>query len=216
MGSENGMLGERLKQWRGSLRLSLGEAARRVDISKGYLSRIENDLASPSIAVLNRISQAYGAPLAQLLDTGGTSKIAVVRSDERLALNRDGTEHGYIYELINHGKADRQTECFVVTLPPSDNPPDLFSHEGEELFFVLSGRVRFVYGGTEVILHKGDSVYFDSAVQHRGLADGGESAMALAVIVPPANREAPERSRAAGTSATPARTEQEREETIDA
>ena len=210
------MLGERLKQWRGSLGLTLGEAAQRIDISKGYLSRIENDLASPSIAVLNRISQTYGAPLAQLLDTGGTARISVVRSSERLALNRDGTEHGYIYELINHGKTDRRTECFVVTLPPADDPPDLFSHEGEELFFVLSGRVRFVYGGTELILHQGDSVYFDSAVEHRGLADGGESAMALAVIVPPASREATQRSRTAGRSAMPTRTQQEREDTIDA
>jgi transcriptional regulator with XRE-family HTH domain len=178
-------LGRRLRRWRRALGFTLDEAAQKIDISKGYLSRIENDLASPSIAVLNRTSQAYGAPLAKLLDTGGADRISVVRAGERLALNRDGSEHGYVYELINHGKAERRTECFVVTLPPIAEPPELFSHVGEELFFVLSGRVRFVYGGTESILETGDAVYFDASVQHRGLAYGGVPAMALAVIVPP-------------------------------
>ncbi len=109
----------------------------------------------------------------------------MVRADERLALNRDGSEHGYVYELINHGKADRRTECFVVTLPPVEQPPELFRHDGEELFFALSGRIRFVYGGMELILNAGDALYFDASVEHRGLADGGEPAVALAVIVPP-------------------------------
>ncbi|WP_421706760.1 helix-turn-helix domain-containing protein [Algihabitans sp.] len=178
-------LGQRLRRWRRSLGLSLDAAAQKVEITKGYLSRIENDLASPSIAVLNRISQAYGAPLSQLLDTGGSDKISVVRVADRLAMNRDSGEHGYLYDLVNHKKADRRTECFVVTLPPIDEPPELFSHAGEELFFVLTGRVRFVYGGTELILETGDAIYFDAAIQHRGLAYGGEPATALAVIVPP-------------------------------
>lgn len=207
------MLGRRLRRWRRSLGFTLDEAAQKIDISKGYLSRIENDLASPSIAVLNRISQAYGAPLAKLLDTGGAAQISLVRASERLALNRDGSEHGYVYELINHGKAERRTECFVVTLPPIDEPPELFSHVGEELFFVLSGRVRFVYGGTELILETGDAVYFDASIQHRGLAYGGDPAMALAVIVPPNKEGGGPGEPAAEAAPAP---KQEREKIVDA
>ena len=180
-------LGARLRKWRFSVGLTLADAALRIGISKGYLSRIENGVASPSIAVLNRISAAYGAPIAKLLDTGSAdAAISVVRADERLPINRDGREHGYLYTLINHRKADRRAECFVVHLPPVNTDMPMFSHAGEEMFFVLSGRVQFVYGGIELILEAGDCAYFDASVEHRGLAHGGAPATALAVIVPPA------------------------------
>ena len=183
-------LGARLRRWRRAVGLSLAQAAERVGISKGYLSRIETGMASPSIAVLNRLSEAYGAPLAKLLDTGGANAtLSVVRAGDRLPINRDGKEHGYHYTLINHHKADRRAECFVVDLPPVETDPPMFIHAGEEMFFVLAGRVHFTYGGMELILDTGDCIYFDASVEHRGLAHGDAPATALAVIVPPATVE---------------------------
>ena len=179
-------LGGRLRRWRFASGMTLAEASRQVEISKGYLSRIENGVSSPSIAVLNRLSAAYGAPLSKLLDTGeADSGISVVRADERLPLNRDGQEHGYQYSLINHRKGDRRAECFVVDMPPVDVDLPMFTHAGEEMFFVLAGRVQFIYGGVELILEAGDCAYFDASVEHRGVAYGGVAASALAVIVPP-------------------------------
>lgn len=183
-------LGTRLRRWRFSSGMTLAEAARQIGISKGYLSRIENDVSSPSIAVLNRLSAAYGAPLSKLLDTGeADAAISVVRAAERLPLNRDGHEHGYQYSLINHRKGNRRAECFVVDLPPIDVELPMFTHVGEEMFFILAGRVQFLYGGVELILETGDCAYFDASVEHRGIAYGGAPATALAVIVPPSTGE---------------------------
>ena len=54
------------------------------------------------------------------------------------------------------------------------------------MFFVLHGRVQFVYGGMEYILEAGDCVYFDASIEHHGLAYGGAPATALVVIMPTA------------------------------
>ena len=160
----------------------------RVGVSKGYLSRIENGQASPSIAVLARLANAFGVPMASLLegDGGGDSRISVVRRDERMPINRDGAELGYVYEAIAYRKGDRQAECFITTLPAVESERQMYRHPGEELFFVLRGQVHFIYGGCEYILNAGDCVYFDASVEHRGEAYNGETAQALAVIIPPA------------------------------
>ncbi|MCB9960479.1 MAG: helix-turn-helix transcriptional regulator [Rhodospirillaceae bacterium] len=204
------VLGTRLRKWRFSVGMTLADAAARVGISKGYLSRIENGIASPSIAVLNQLSAAYGAPLSKLMETGGVgAAVSVVRASERLPINRDGGEHGYQYALVNHRMADRRAECFVVDMPPVEEAIPMFTHAGEEMFFILSGRVRFVYGGVEHILEAGDCIYFDATVEHRGLAHGGAPATALAVIVPPATAQEQEK----GVEETPPDTGDLKEET---
>ncbi len=179
-------VGARLRRIRLSGGESMESVGRRIGVSKGYLSRIENGQVSPSIAVLAKLSNAYGVPMAAFFDSaGGETRISVVRSDERLAVNRDGTELGYVYESIVFKKPDRMTECFVVTMPPVESPRQMYSHPGEELFFVISGEVRFIYGGTEYILKAGDTAYFDASIEHRGEAYNDRPAQALAVIVPP-------------------------------
>lgn len=73
-------------------------------------------------------------------------------------------------------------EPFIITLPNKSKEEDRFDHEGEELFYVLKGKVRFYYGDKEYLLKEGDSVYFDSSIPHRGEGIGKNSAKALTVI----------------------------------
>lgn len=181
-------LGDRLRRHRLTVGATIASVAKRVGVSKGYLSRIENGQATPSIAVLARLGSAYGVPIATFLegDGRGDARISVVRRDERMPLNRDGSELGYVYEAVAYRKADRRVECFIATLPAVDSPRQMYRHPGEELFFVLKGQVHFLYGGCEYILNAGDCVYFDASVEHRGESYNGTTAQALAVIIPPA------------------------------
>ena len=181
-------LGDSLRRYRLSVGATIVSVAKRVGVSKGYISRIENGQATPSIAVLARLAAVYGVSIATFLegDGHGDARISVVRRDERMPLNRDGSELGYAYEAIAYRKTDRRVECFIATLPPVDSPRQVYRHAGEELFFVLEGQVHFFYGGCEYILNAGDCVYFDASVEHRGEAHNGTTAQALAVIIPPA------------------------------
>lgn len=181
-----GTLGERLLRARTRSSMTLERAAKQTDITKGYLSRIENDRAMPSIAVLSRLAQVYGVPMADLFaGEGEDQRFSLVRAQERLQVIRDGSEVGYVFEAVAFRKAQRSVESFVVTMPPGIKRGRPYRHAGEELFFILEGRCRFLYGGVEYVLEAGDCVYFDASVEHRGDAEGSETARALAVIVPP-------------------------------
>ena len=62
-------VGQQVRQRRESQGLSLTELARLADVSKGYLSGIENnEAARPSAATLYRIADALGATVAELLE----------------------------------------------------------------------------------------------------------------------------------------------------
>nr|PZN77950.1 MAG: hypothetical protein DIU57_16190 [Pseudomonadota bacterium] len=182
-------LGSRLRTLRHLRGLSIDDAARELSLSKGYLSKIENDRSVPSIACLTRMAELYRTTIAAMLgENGDASRISIVRANERRFINRSGTELGYRFAAINDRKPDRRAHAFILTLPWTDSRRLFYQHPGEELFLVLKGRIRFHYGGAEYILEEGDCVYFDSSVEHRGEAADRNGAEALSVIIPGPSR----------------------------
>lgn len=181
-------LGATLKRIRIEAGRSLATAAEMAEVTKGYLSKVEAGKAVPSVAVLQRLAESYGVRPGDILnDSGENAHLSIVRAGERRALNRDGSEFGYIFESVGYRMRDRLAEVFVVSMPPvGPTPKLLYRHKGQEIFFILEGRVRWFYAGAEYILEAGDCVYFDASIEHRGEAAGEEPAKALAVILPPA------------------------------
>jgi len=66
---------------------------------------------------------------------------------------------------------------------PEDAPDHLNSHPGQEFNYVLEGTLRIVLGSHEIILNQGDSLFFDSGIEHGMKALNGMSARFLAVIL---------------------------------
>ena len=78
-------------------------------------------------------------------------------------------------------------EPFLVELSPSDESArKTSSHEGEEFVYVLEGKVEIIYGKEIYNLSEGESIYYDSIVQHDVKAAGSSSAKILAVVHEPA------------------------------
>ncbi len=181
-------LGASLRRLRMEAGRSLAEAADLAEVTKGYLSKVESGKAIPSIAIIQRLASAYGVRPGDIFnDAGENPHFSLIRSGERRAVNRDGTELGYVFESVGYRMRDRQAEVFVLTMPPvAPGPKLLYRHKGQEIFFVLEGRVRWLYAGAEYVLEAGDCVYFDAAIEHRGEAEGKDTAKALVVILPPA------------------------------
>ena len=204
-------LGLTLRRLRATAGLSLAVAALKSGVTKGYLSKIESGDATPSIAVLARLSDSYGVPMASLFDgESAASHLSLVRRDDRRAVNRDGTELGYVFESVSYRKRDARAQAFVVTMPAVASPLVLYRHRGEEIFFILEGKVRFWFGTAEYVLEPGDCLYFDSSIEHRGEAYGGKTARALAVILPTerassSRTRTPRGTRRRRTSETPSR-----------
>jgi transcriptional regulator with XRE-family HTH domain len=184
------LIGDTMLRMRRSQRMTLDQLAVRTGFSKSYLSKIENHLSVPPIGTLAKIAQALACDIGHFLrrDEGLADAVSVVHMHERQPAVRGGTAFGYDYSSLAHKKRNKRMEPFVFTFPADIDLDTFFEHEGEEFILILRGRVEFETRRQGVIerwlLEKGDSLYIDSQVPHRGRSLGGE-AQALVVIYQP-------------------------------
>lgn len=73
-------IGSKIKQLRQQLNLSQAELADRCELTKGYISQLENDITSPSIATLCDILAALGTDLAEFFKKRTTSALCSGRT----------------------------------------------------------------------------------------------------------------------------------------
>jgi quercetin dioxygenase-like cupin family protein len=74
-------------------------------------------------------------------------------------------------------------EPFLVTITPADaKQTEPNQHIGEEILFVLEGKVEIRLLDQVEILNPGDSIYYDSTMPHVVSCHGPEPATMLAVI----------------------------------
>jgi transcriptional regulator with XRE-family HTH domain len=177
------IIGKKIHHIRLQNRLTLQEIAQRTGFTKGYLSLIEQGKKSPPIATLSKISRAFGIDIGAFFEQKKPeNSILLVKKGEREVVVRDGTIFGYRYESIAPMKKQKKMEPFIITLPSKSKEEDRFDHEGEELFYVLEGKINFFYGDRKYLLNEGDCIYFDSGIPHRGEGVGRKKAKALVVI----------------------------------
>jgi transcriptional regulator with XRE-family HTH domain len=69
------VLGDKIKELRLQCDLTQEELANRCELTKGYISQLENDLTSPSIATLIDILSALGTTLKDFFSEEEEKKI---------------------------------------------------------------------------------------------------------------------------------------------
>ncbi len=179
-------VGEKIREIRESLGLSLQDLADKTGFSTALLSQVENHLISPPLGMIINISRSLGIEIGTLFNQSGTAPFTIVRKDQREPTSRvaskEGVRYGYSYESLAPDKINRKMEPFIVTLEPVSKKGVPYSHEGEEFIYVLEGKVEVQLGEYTDILEAGDSIYYDSHVSHRVSTADGNSARILAVI----------------------------------
>lgn len=178
-------IGRKIRQIRLQHKLTLVETAQRTGFTKSYLSMVEGGKKSPPIATLSKIARAMNVDIAAFFEyRKPEDQIILVEKGKGKTVVRDGNVFGYRYESIAPTKRHKKMEPFIVTHIFRPNKPGWFDHEGEELFYVLEGRIKFLYGDKEYFLKQGDCLYFDSSIPHRGEGVGKKPAKVLVVICP--------------------------------
>jgi len=181
-------LGSQLRKLRKSRGLTLQELSELAGLSKPNLSQIENNIVTPPIATLLKISSALGVHIGHFFkQETPDSNVVVVRKEDRYGVAKGPhiTDIGYQYEPLAYPKVEKNMEPFIVHMEEREADDIVYNnHRGEEFLFVLDGRLEFICGETTVILKEGDSIYFESSIPHgyRGL---GGTAKTLVVIYKP-------------------------------
>ena len=176
-------IGKRIHQYRLQNNLTLQELADKTGFSKGYLSKVEKSEKAPPVATLSVIARELGVSVSVILgEEAMDDSICLVRENERTLMAKSGEEFGYAYEALANPYPNKHMEPFILSYPSDNALQHTFQHDGEELLFVIQGRMRFKYGHREFVLDKGDCLYFDSGVAHTGEPIGEEPLKTLIVL----------------------------------
>ncbi|MDR2531844.1 MAG: XRE family transcriptional regulator [Oscillospiraceae bacterium] len=176
----------RLKATREYLDITAGQMAEKTKMSAPEYISLENGEKDFSLSFLNECAGALGIELIELLT--GTEprlqKYSVVRAGGGLPIDR---RIGFTYQHMAYLFKHKKIEPLIVTAPYSDaeqdKPVHLSSHEGQEMNFIIKGRLKFIIGDNTEILETGDCVYFNSANAHGMIAYGGADCEFLAVLI---------------------------------
>jgi transcriptional regulator with XRE-family HTH domain len=156
------LIGAKLRAARTGRGLTLDQVAQAAGLTKGFVSRLERDDVSPSVASLVRVCEVLGLRVGDLFDPPATS---VIRSGEGRLINFGGS--GAVERLVTPGT---QTELEVIhslIQPGGTGGEELYALACDvECVFVLSGTLEVVFeNGTEV-LDRGDAMTFPGSSHH--------------------------------------------------
>ena len=129
-------IGNKIKQLRLQCDLTQEELANRCELTKGYISQLENELTSPSIATLMDILSALGTTLKDFFSEEPEEKIVF---KEQEFIEKETTQYTLNW-LVPNSQKNEMEPVLVDLMPKKNTEPDV-PHEGEEFGYVLSGSV---------------------------------------------------------------------------
>ena len=175
------LVGERIKKRRTELGFSLKELADAINMTAGYLSRVENNKTSPSLDALQAISQALQVPMFHFLSSGPRDMI--VRADKRRILYFTDSKIGY--ELLTPD-LDHQMMSLMIRMEPGVKRVTIpLTRPNEQWMFVLQGCMDIDVDGSNHNLQPGDSIYYDGNLLRDFSSVGTEELILICCMVPP-------------------------------
>lgn len=185
---ENNNVGEKIASIRQQKGIAVAELAERCGFTTVMMAKIEENKTIPSLGHLIKVARALGVRLGTFLDDMDHLGPVVTRSGDAkkgTSFSNKNSDSNNILDFFPMAgdKSGRHMEPFIVDINPSVETDFVqSSHEGEEFIYVLSGNIEIKYGKTVYLLSEGDSIYYDSVVDHHVHSADGSTAKVLAVV----------------------------------
>jgi transcriptional regulator with XRE-family HTH domain len=175
-------IGKKIRRLRQEKLLTQDELASRCELSKGFISQLERDLTSPSIATLIDILEVLGTNLKDFFNEDEEEKIVFSKED---AYEVSDEEYKYKIDWIIPNAQKNQMEPILLTLENEGRYKEELAHEGEEFGYVLTGSVYVHIGNKKYKAKKGESFYYKPKYNHYISNAGRAPAKILWVCTPP-------------------------------
>lgn len=173
-------IGKKIKEMRIQKGLTQEELADRAELTKGFISQVERNHTSPSIATLVDILQCLGTDLKHFFGDDEDNQVVFSREDY---FEKEDKELKNKIEWIIPNAQKNLMEPILITIEPGgatypDNP-----HEGEEFGYVIKGEIKIVIGNKSYTAKKGESFYYEAKYKH--YLESKKGARVLWVSTPP-------------------------------
>ncbi|MGG4268040.1 helix-turn-helix domain-containing protein [Peribacillus simplex] len=177
---ENIDIGKKVKKYRKAKGLSSRELAKLAEITPSMLSQIERGLANPSIQTLKVLAKTLNVPTFSFLLEETITEDLIVRSSKRKKMIIDNLS----YELLSPDFTGNLATA-IMKVPPNISSSDL-EHRGEEVAFILEGKIKLYLGEEKYLLEAGDSVKIPANFKHKWENNFSQNAVVLFSVTPPA------------------------------
>lgn len=154
-------IGAKIKRLRLTNGLTLEELANRSELTKGFLSQLERDLTSPSVATLEDILEALGTNLKEFFAEEEDEQIVFGKNDFFINEQED-----YKISYIIPNAQKNEMEPILIELKKDKKSMELDPHDGEEFGYVVQGKVTLVNGDDAFELKKGETFYLRGSLPH--------------------------------------------------
>ncbi len=173
-------IGEKIKSLRQQLSLTQSELADRAELSKGFISQLERDLTSPSIATLTDILECLGTDLKEFFSNSEPEKVAFSPAD---MFEKEDDGRRVLWLVPNAQK--NSMEPILLQLEPGEATEEDNPHAGEEFGYVVSGNITLHLGSRAHRVHKGGSFYYKADQPHHIKNTGKKRAEVIWISSPP-------------------------------
>ncbi len=173
-------IGQKIKERRLFWNLTQEELANRCELTKGYISQLENDKADPSIQTLELILHALGTNFTDFFSAAETTQIKFTEEEQL-----DTEFQGYVQSwLVPTSQSHAMEPIYIILKPKNKTLVDL-PHEGEEFGYILKGSVVLHYGEENITCSAGESFYYKTNKKHYLENIGNCDAEVIWVSCPP-------------------------------
>jgi DNA-binding XRE family transcriptional regulator/quercetin dioxygenase-like cupin family protein len=174
------LIGARLRTARRGRGLTLDQVAQAAGLTKGFVSRLERDDVSPSVASLVSVCDVLGLRVGDLFDPPKTS---VIRSGDGRLINFGGV--GAVERLVTPGTQSALEVIHSVIEPGGNGGEELYALACEaECAYVLSGTVEVILEEATERLDAGDAMTFPGKSPHTWRNPGDVPAEVLWILAP--------------------------------
>ena len=175
-------IGNKIKRLRLEHGLTQEELADRCELTKGYISQLERDLTSPSIATLKDILDCLGCSIPEFFSEQKPDQIVFKAQD---VFVKDVDEKGYRIKWIVPNAQKMEMEPIIIELIENGEVEEDDPHQGEEFGYVLSGSIILTVGKERHKVKKGECFHYKTNHPHSIKNSGKKKAQVLWISTPP-------------------------------
>ena len=157
-------IGDRLREIRASMNISLDETSKMTGVSKPMLGQIERGQSAPTITTLWKIATGLKTPLSSFLQERQPEYTIIKVCGEDPVVEDDGKMRAHTifpYDPI------RSMEMFYIEFDPECHHASEKHNDGvEEYIMVTAGSLQLVINGKQVEIHTNEAIRFQADVTH--------------------------------------------------
>lgn len=175
-------IGKKIRALRLGNNLTQEELANRLELTKGYISQLENNLTSPSMQTLFAILEVLGTDVHEFFSIEEEQTVVFKKED---FYEKENHTLKHMISWIVPNALKYEMEPIIIDIEPGGQSEIDDPHAGEEFGYVLEGQVTLVLNKKRYVIRKGETFYYLANKEHYLLNLGSQYAKILWVSTPP-------------------------------